>query len=128
MTHVHAPHMTHACTHTHTPHPPHNILVAAHLCSRQSGHVDHPVCLEYLPSVGYPISQYQPPLSISVVDLHRLAGVEGVDIVRTSGVGTNSILSQTEHGVKVLLEPLEDDDVILREKTFTFWPDFTFMV
>jgi hypothetical protein len=65
------------------------------------------------PSVSHPVPQHEPPLGIGVVDLHGLAGVEGVDVVRPCGVGANSVLSEAEQRVQVLLEPLRERE---REK------------
>ena len=59
------------------------------------------------PSVSHTISKDQSSLSVSVVDLHCLAGVQGVDVIRTGGIGTNGILSETKQGMEVLFKSLK---------------------
>lgn len=67
-----------------------------HLSSSECGHVQDPVWLEVFPGVSDAISEDEPPFSIRVVDLDRLPGVEGVDVVGTCGIGSNGIFSETK--------------------------------
>ena len=99
------------------------------LGASQRGHVQHDVTAEVLGSVGHTISQHQPALSISVVDLNSLATrmcsllenissscnyfspVHGVHIIRSGGQGSNTVLRQTQDTVQRIFEPILDCNI-----------------
>ena len=74
------------------------------LCSSKGSHVQNNICLQVLPCIRNTVPEHQPPLSVCVVDLYGLAGVEGVYVVRNRGSGPDTVLSNTEHCVQVLSE------------------------
>lgn len=80
------------------------------LASCQGRHVQDNVRLEVFVGVNDPVRQDETAFRVRVVDLHRPAGVERVDVVRTGGERADGILSQADHGVEVLLETGQDGD------------------
>ena len=61
--------------------------------------------------IDHPVGHHEAALGVSVVDLHRLARVEGVDVVGARGALAHGVLGQAEESVEILGESLTDGGV-----------------
>ena len=77
----------------------------------QRAHVQDDAGSEVLVGKHHAVRNDQAPLSVRVVDLHRPARVQSVDVVRPRGAVAHRVLGQAEHSVEVFLESLLDGGV-----------------
>mmetsp|Transcript_2985 Transcript_2985/g.12078 ORF Transcript_2985/g.12078 Transcript_2985/m.12078 type:complete len:359 (-) Transcript_2985:395-1471(-) len=69
----------------------------------QRAHIDHDVRVQVLRRKCHAIRQDQTPLCVGVVDFHRKAGVEGVNVVRSCRQRSNRVLRQAQKAVERFL-------------------------